>query len=752
MTILEAVRDPALFGPFFRDRESWRAWEAFLSALFGLKLTKEQLATYRQHTGRRNPPKVQVPEAWLIVGRRGGKSRIAALVAVYLACFRDYTGVLAPGERGTLPVIASDRQQARTMFRYITGLLEGVPMLSQLIENRTQSSIELTNRVTIEVHTASFRAIRGYTIIGAVCDEIAFWRSDESANPDTEILNGLRPGMATIPGALLLCISTPYARRGALWDARRRHHGQDGDPVLVWQAPTRAMNPTVDERVIADAYEQDGAAAAAEYGAEFREDVETFISREAVEAVVVPGRRELPPVPGLKYIAFVDPSGGSQDSMTLGIAHNTDDGRAVLDVVREQPPPFSPEGVVEEFSEVLKSYRVTTVIGDRYAGEWPRERFREHGIRYDVAERSKSELYASLLPAITSGRVELLDLPRLHSQLLGLERRTSRAGRDSIDHSPGGRDDVINAAAGALVVCANSAVRRFFVRQDRIAEIARSGRHHPFSREETNLRDGCRILAKRLDLGVRAHRACHLTLAPGGEAAALAVGYVKGLVGVRRTNIQVVDAASIAGERDFEDRVERLPVIVLEALLRIVPEKGDEIVVEEVTELVLRLRDGTGLPILWVTTFGAPPWLGPTRRLRERGVITGEVSPDDLRPYQAMKSAIYEGRLEGYDFPPFVEQLKALEDGGDRSGVPRCGSGRQGREVVDAAAGLIHTLMNRRESWVDAEAGGVLRRRSLGPRPSSGSTLWKYDPNEDDDEIKRQPGRINISRSYYRPG
>ena len=87
--------------------------------------------------------------------------------------------------------------------------------------------------------------------------------------PDTEILNGLRPGMATVPGALLLCISSPYARRGALWEAYRQHYGQEGDPILVWQADTRSMNPSVDEQIIADAYEQDEAAAAAEYGGQF---------------------------------------------------------------------------------------------------------------------------------------------------------------------------------------------------------------------------------------------------------------------------------------------------------------------------------------------------------------------------------------------------------------------------------------------------------------------------------------------------
>ena len=95
------------------------------------------------------------------------------------------------------------------------------------------------------------------------------------------------------------------------------------------------MNPAVDAQLIADAYAADEAAAAAEYGAEFRKDIESFVSREAVEAVVVPGRHELPPSAGTPYVAFVDPSGGSQDSMTLAIAHQSVD-RTVLDCVRER--------------------------------------------------------------------------------------------------------------------------------------------------------------------------------------------------------------------------------------------------------------------------------------------------------------------------------------------------------------------------------------------------------------------------------
>jgi hypothetical protein len=310
LTIVDALRDDELFGRVFRPAAAWSAWQAFLAALFGLPMSDDQAAVYQLHTGRQRLPEAPAREGWVVVGRRGGKSRVAALVAVWLACFRDYRAVLAPGEPGTLMVIAADRRQARVVFRYIEALLDGVPMLAGLVAHRTRESITLTNRVTMEVHTASFRAIRGYTLIGAVCDELAFWSSEDSANPDTEILAGLRPGMATVPGALLLCISSAYARRGALWEAYREHWGQDNDPVLVWKADTRAMNPSVDERVIAEAYARDESAARAEYGAEFRRDLEDYVGREALMAVVARDRRELPPSLFYRHLAFVDPSGG----------------------------------------------------------------------------------------------------------------------------------------------------------------------------------------------------------------------------------------------------------------------------------------------------------------------------------------------------------------------------------------------------------------------------------------------------------
>ena len=148
----------------------------------------------------------------------------------------------------------------------------------------------------------------------------AFFPTDDSANPDTEIIAAIRPAMSTIPNAMLLCASSPYAQRGALFDAFKRHYAKDS-PVLVWRAPTRTMNPTVPQSVVDAAMEADPQSAAAEYLAQYRIDVQLFVSRDAIEAAVIAGRFELPRVEGIRYHAFVDPSGGSSDSMTLCVAH-----------------------------------------------------------------------------------------------------------------------------------------------------------------------------------------------------------------------------------------------------------------------------------------------------------------------------------------------------------------------------------------------------------------------------------------------
>jgi hypothetical protein len=452
LTILDAIQDAALFGEHFRDATTWLAWTAFLCALFALPMTPEQLALYQKHTGRTAPPLEPIHEAWLVCGRRAGKSFILALIAVFLATCRDWRAFLGPGEVGTIMLVARDRRQARVLRRYVGGLLHAVDMLRRQITAEDAEGITLANRVCIEIHTASFRAVRGYTIVAALLDELAFWpTAEDAAEPDIEVLNAIKPGMASIPGSMLLCASSPYARRGSLWDAHRKHFGKDGDPVLVWQADTRSMNPTVRQSVIDAAVEADPARAQAEYYATFRADVEAFVSREIVNAVVSVGTYERAPLSTFSYQAFLDFSGGSgSDSMTLAIGHK-DDTTVVIDALREVRPPFSPEFAISTFAHLLKSYRIYSVEGDAFGGEFAREPLRKHNVSYSVCKKPKSQLYVEhLLPWLNSGRVDLLDHPRSIAQICALECHTARAGKDRIDHPPGGHDDLANAIAGLV--------------------------------------------------------------------------------------------------------------------------------------------------------------------------------------------------------------------------------------------------------------------------------------------------------------
>ena len=127
-------------------------------------------------------------------------------------------------------------------------------------------------------------------------------------------------------------------------------------------------------------------------------------------------------------------------------------GVCIVDALREFLPPFSPEAVVAEISQLLKSYNVSRVTGDRYGGEWPRESFSRYGIMYELSAMTKSQLYGALLPLLNSTRIDLLDSPRLVSQLANLERKTARGGRDSIDHPQGQHDDLANVCAGLAAI------------------------------------------------------------------------------------------------------------------------------------------------------------------------------------------------------------------------------------------------------------------------------------------------------------
>jgi len=402
-------------------------------------------------------------EVFLVVGRRGGKSLVAAVISVFLAIFVDWHLGLEPGH---IMTIAVDRKQAQVVFNYIRKILE-TPAFEGMVAGASAEELRLKNNVIISVQTCSYRTLRGFKILAAVCDEIAFYNV-EGQNPAAEILTGLRPSLGGQPGSKLLCISTGYRKLGPLWEAFRDKYGREDPDTLVWAAGTRDMNPTYPEEHIQKALMDDPQAASVEYGIGpfFRPDLETFLAREALAACVVRDRFELEPRPGIQYVAGVDPSGGSPggDAMTLSIAHLEGD-RVVQDAIRVRQPGttgFDPAACVKEFAALLLRYRIHSVTGDHYAGEWPSSLFLKEGITYNVPRLSKSDYFVEFLPIVMQRGCKLLDNQQQFLEFLSLQRRKGRE-KDIIDHWPGLHDDVANAAAISIVEAYHPYIRDGFI-------------------------------------------------------------------------------------------------------------------------------------------------------------------------------------------------------------------------------------------------------------------------------------------------
>jgi hypothetical protein len=305
VTLRRALADKALLGSVLAG-DSWNSWRCLMIAAMGEALTDDERAIFTRLTGRERESLQRVEELAAVVGRRGGKSRAMATLACYIASLCNHD--LVRGETGVLLCIAPDQRQAGIVLGYAEAAFEQSPILRQLIASRSNDALGLTNGINIEVRASSFRRLRGPTYIGIICDEGAFYYSDEfSANADAEILNAVRPGLATTGGPLIIA-SSPYAKRGVLYETHKRHYGNHGDPlILVARGTSREFNPSLAQSVVDRALERDHAAASAEYLATFRSDIESFVSREAVEACVPIGVRERQPISGVTYSAFVDP-------------------------------------------------------------------------------------------------------------------------------------------------------------------------------------------------------------------------------------------------------------------------------------------------------------------------------------------------------------------------------------------------------------------------------------------------------------
>ena len=465
-------RDPNFLAasPASRDLRSYRRWLVGNCAADGLPLSlvadlfdggkaeAEQIFCADSGLPAYDPP----PGGWPVVvnlsGRQGGKTSNIRDRAVY-------SGVTADpdpygGDRYVVIVAQDSRAAIRTALSYVRGIFQASPMLRNFIVGETADTITLQNGVKIAVYPCRPSAVRGIRALAFFCDELAHFRGSDGNRMDHEMLVAARPTLATTGGKLFIS-STPYGQSGELWELVRRYYGKPNPHTLVLKATAPQLNPTLPADYLERMKQEDPEAYRSEVLGEFRAGLSTLLDPDALDACVAHGRPlELPPRRSVTSKGFADLSAGRRDAAAAAIGFRTTDGRAVAAALRAWPAPHSPAAVVAEMADVFRTYGVSKVVGDRFAGEWPREAFALQGIRYEPAARPKSDLYLDFLAYVNSGRVELPDDPKLLHELRGLERRRGSSGRDRVDHAPGAHDDRANAVAGLAQLLLGKRPRR----------------------------------------------------------------------------------------------------------------------------------------------------------------------------------------------------------------------------------------------------------------------------------------------------
>ena len=486
-------RDPIGFLERYLPHALPAAWRAFVRAIYGLPLDDADRESFRLIAGHAQPLVGGYRDALAVVGRRGGKSEIAAGLGLYETLVVDHMR-FSPGARGHFFIVSRTIKQSLQTFRYARQIVEHNPELNDLLEVDPVESLNyggelrFVNNASLSCFAAQKGSARGFTTLGAIFDEFAWLASDEeSANQDEEIITAVRFGAAPPEGApprRMLAISSPAAKRGYVFDQFAQHYGRADAPVLVVQGNTRAFNPSIDEKWLAAEKKRDPKAYLREIEAQFADAVSAWIDRAAVEQAIL-GRDEKPLQSGYRpYTAAID-VGFKRDRTVLVIAHCEDipvtslrhresvvvaindltgeplpmrrtwapKRRFVVDGVWIWTPssgvPLDAPRLVSEIAAIAFQYGISDITADQYSIVPLQGEFRRHGIRLGEltwSSATKLEAFNLLRESFYDQRVSLPAMPIIVDELTQLQERISG---QTVQFSAPGRqhDDVAHAIA-----------------------------------------------------------------------------------------------------------------------------------------------------------------------------------------------------------------------------------------------------------------------------------------------------------------
>jgi hypothetical protein len=460
ITMRDALADAAIFDA---ADPSWAAWNVLSVAAMGEPLTDDERLLFTQLTAREREPLERVEELIARKGRRSGGTTFMARSLVYQTCLCTWDDVLDPGEVGVGLFLARTSDQATVAFNRALGIIEASPILRSMVVKTTNDTITLSNRCELVVLPASARSLRGISCVAVCCDEIAHWQL-EGADSDSEVLNSIRPSLATTNGMMVIG-STPYRPEGELYKLDNEYWGGVDPKILVARATSRETNPLLPQNVVDRAMARDPLKARCEYLNQYREDVSDYVPRSLVEAAVDRGVLSRLRNPAHRYVCFGDASSG--------LSHNTGGGKSskggdafaasighkegetiVIDLVFERKPPFNASAVVAEISGIAAGYGIHEIVSDRFSSGFMASELQRSNMVWKASDHNKSELYLITLPVLTSGKLRIPDVPSVVDQFCLLERKPGANGRDRVDARGGRSEDGANSIAGVVALLA----------------------------------------------------------------------------------------------------------------------------------------------------------------------------------------------------------------------------------------------------------------------------------------------------------
>jgi hypothetical protein len=305
--------------------------------------------------------------------------------------------------------------------------------------------------VVIACRACSYSSIRGVPVICAVLDELAFWHhEDHAANPEHEVINAIRPAMATLSNTKLIKISTPFRKEGTLWSEFQRRNQLDH---YVWQLSSQEMNPAISSHFLHKARSANEDTFRREHLAEFVDTNSGWITPELLEPSIMLGCRELPRVFHGTYAAAIDPAFQRND-FGFAIVHRSDRGDVSvacgLRWTGTKAIHLDFAMVCEQIRIKLDQYGINSLVGDQYCFPMLKQHFSRLNIFYrelSFGTGTRASLFGNLRQLIIQRKIAILDDPGLLHQLRSLEEVRAANGNIDIRPARSAKDDLAIAVA-----------------------------------------------------------------------------------------------------------------------------------------------------------------------------------------------------------------------------------------------------------------------------------------------------------------